>query len=307
MVVVGWIVLAVVSDPSGAPVKVTGATGCPAAEAVEAAVAGLIGPPDPAAVPDVATMTDDADSVVVTLRRASGEELGAKRLDAGLACDQRARAAAVVIAAWEARLGTQATTLVVQPTAAAPAAEITAAGARADADMAPPPPRFRIEPGVSVGAAMNGTTLAPAGTIEVAFSRPGGTVVPAVGALAVGTHTATVGPGQGSWRRFGLLATVGSRRAWSATWLEARGGVALTVLDISGGLLPRNDSGKTFDPGVPIGARFGVRSGPVRWWLEGLVAFWPRMQSLYVTGAPGTTPLPRGEALISMGASYEGL
>jgi hypothetical protein len=153
---------------------------------------------------------------------------------------------------------------------------------------------------------MNGTTLAPAGTIEVAFSRPGGIVVPAVGALAVGTHTMDVGPGEGSWRRYGLLATVGSRRAWSSTWLEARTGVALTVLDISGSSFDHNGRGTTFDPGIPIGVRFGVRSGPVRWWLDGMVAFWPREQTLYVAGAPGSKSLPRGEALIGIGASYEG-
>jgi hypothetical protein len=62
MSVVGWIVWAVVSDPSGVQVQVAGTTACPPAAEVESAVAGLIGPRDPEAVPDVATVTDDADT-----------------------------------------------------------------------------------------------------------------------------------------------------------------------------------------------------------------------------------------------------
>ncbi len=302
MVVVGLIMLAVVSDPSGAPVRVTGATACPPAGEVEAAVAGLLGPRDSAAAPDVATVSDDADTIVVALRRGSGEVIGEKRLDAGLTCDQRARAAAVIIAAWEARLPTQATMLIVQPQSPAP--DTASVVTRIEAAPAPHARPFRVEPGVSVGAALNGTTLAPAGMIEVAFSRPNGILVPAVGALAVGSHTMNVGSGAGSWRRFGLLATVGSRRAWSSTWLEARTGVALTLLDISGSSFQRNGSGVTFDPGIPIGVRFGLRAGPVRWWLDGTVAFWPRSQTLYVQGSPASTTLPRGEALLGLGASY---
>jgi hypothetical protein len=305
MDVVGWIVLAVVSDPSGPPVRVTGATACPAAVDVETAVAGMIGPRDAAPAPDVATLSEDADTIVVTLRRGSGEVVGEKRLDAGMSCDQRARAAAIVIAAWEARLGAQTTTLAVPPTAPAP--EDTAVVARVEAVPAHPPARLRVEPGVSLGAALNGTTLAPAGMIEVAFSRPGGTLVPTVGVLAVGAHTMDVGPGDASWRRYGLLAAIGSRRAWSSTWLEARIGVALTQVDISGSSFQRNTSGVTFDPGIPIGVRFGLRTGPMRWWTDATVAFWPRTQTLYIQGNPGSATLPRGEALLSLGASYGAL
>lgn len=303
MVIVALVLLAVVSDPSGAPVRVTGATACPPAAEVEAAVAGLIGPRDGAAEPDVVTVSDDADTIVVTLRRGSGDVIGERRLDAGLSCDQRARAAAVIIAAWEARLATQATMLIVQPQAPAP--ETTSVVTRVEAAPARHAEPFRLEPGVSVGAALNGTTLAPAGTIEIALSRPDGILVPAVGGLAVGSHTMNVGSGAGSWRRFGLLATVGSRRAWSSIWLEARTGVALTLLDISGSSFQRNGSGVTFDPGIPIGVRFGLRSRSVRWWLDATVAFWPRGQTLYVQGSSASTALPRGEALLGLGASYD--
>jgi len=299
-----WIILAIVADPAGPPVQVTGAGACPAAADVQGALAGLIPPRDPEVAPDVATLTDDASSVVLALRRGSGEPIGEKRLDPGLPCAERARAAAVIIAAWEARLATQATALVVQQPAPAPKPAAAVVREAPPTPSAPVP--VRIEPGVSAGASINGTTLAPSGMIEVAFSRPGGTVVPAVAALFVGSHNLAVGPGDAAWRRYGLVATVASRRAWPAVWAEARTGLAFTLLDISGSSYPRNGSAVTFDPGITFGLRVGTRSPRIRWWLDALITLWPRDQEVYVQGVPGTATLPRGGALVGLGASYEG-
>jgi hypothetical protein len=237
------------------------------------------------------------------MRRASGEPIGEKRLEAGMPCAERARAAAVVIAAWEARLGTQTTTLVVPASEPppGPAADVVTVAA-----PAPAPAPMRLDPGVSAGGALNGTTVAPAATIELAFSRPDATLVPAVGALVVGTHSKNVGPGTGTWRRYGLTATLASRRHWAATSLEAHAGVALTLLHISGRSFEPNAWGVTLDPGIPLGVRVGQRGGPVRWWIDGTIAFWPRSQTLYVGDSALSTTLPRAEALIAIGGSYEG-
>jgi len=301
MIVTAWIIAAAVADPSGAAVEVTGSSSCPSAEAVAAALPELLGPRAPDIVADEASLMDDGGAVTVVLRRASGEPMGEKRLDAGLSCEQRARAAAVVIAAWEARLATQPTTLVVAP--AAP--EAVAVAPRAPPTDAPPPQERYLELGASGGGSINGTTLAPAAAIEAAYPRPSGTVVPGLAALLVGSHTMSVGSGTASWRRYALVATVASRRDWRPIWAEARTGLALTVLDISGSSYPRNGSGVSFDPGALFGARFGLRSSHLRWWLDGTVAFWPRGQDVFVQGAPGSATLPRAQALLSLGAAYE--
>jgi len=299
----GWIVFATVAAAADEPLQVTGATTCPSPAEVEAAVAGLIGPDAGDQAGDVVTLSDDGGALVVALRRASGEPIGEKRLEAAASCEERARAAAVVIAAWEARLDTQTTTLVVPAPEAppSPAADVVTVAA-------PPTPSapIRLEPGVSAGAALNGTTVAPAATVELALSRPDATLVPAVGALVVGTHSKDVGPGSGTWRRYGLVARLASRRRWSATSLEAHAGVALTLLHITGRSFEPNASGVALDPGIPLGVRAGRRIGPVRWWIDGTVAFWPRGQTLYVNDPTVSTTLPRGEALIAVGGSYEG-
>ena len=113
------VLFAVVADPSARALPVTGATTCPVPADVEAALTGLIPARDPELPPDVAELKDDTDSVVVTLRRGTGEPIGEKRLDPGLSCAQRARAAAVIVAAWEARLATPPAAPVVQPPPAA--------------------------------------------------------------------------------------------------------------------------------------------------------------------------------------------
>ena len=112
---VSLVLLAVVADPAVRALPVTGATTCPLAADVEAALTGLLPARDPELPPDVAELKDDTGSVVVTLRRGAGEPIGEKRLDPALSCAQRARAAAVIVAAWEARLATPSTALVVEP------------------------------------------------------------------------------------------------------------------------------------------------------------------------------------------------
>ncbi len=281
---------------------VTGATTCPVAADVEAALTGLIPARDPGLPPDVAELKDDTDSVVVMLRRDSGEPIGEKRLDPGLSCPQRARAAAVIVAAWEARLATPAAALIVAAPAPSPPPVV--------ARNAPPPTvaplrESNVELGVSGGASINGITLAPAATIEIAYARAFAPLIPAVAALIVGGHTMSVGPGSATWRRYGLVATAASRRDWRPLWVEGRLGIALTLLDISGGSFPNNSSGVTFDPGVDFGARVGLRSHRMRWWLDGSIMLWPRGQDVYVLGAPGSATLPRGQALVSLGAAYE--
>ena len=305
MVVAGLIVAALIADPSAAAVDVTGDSSCPSAAEVAAALPGLIGPTDPDIAADQASLTDDGSAVTVALRRASGDLVGEKRLDAGLSCEQRARAAAVVIAAWEARPGVQANTLAVPAPPPRPAA-VVAERSPGDLTARAGPAPIDVEPGASLGASLNGASPAPVAAIEVAFSRRDGLIIPAVGALFVGTHTRSVGPGDGTWRRYGLLATVGSRRSWSAAWAEARVGVAATLLDISGDSYPSNGAGITFDPGITLGARCGPRFGPVRLWIDATAAFWPRGQTLTVSGVPASAALPRGEALLGLGASYAG-
>jgi hypothetical protein len=302
---VSLVLLTVAADPSARALPVTGATACPLPADVEAALSGLIPARDPELPPDVAELKDDTGSVVVILRRGAGEPIGEKRLDPGLSCAQRAREAAVIIAAWEAHFTTPAAALEIEARTAGARPPVVVVGAAPPPAMVVPQTENVVELGVSAGGSINGTTRAPAAAIEIAYARAFARVVPALAALFVGGHTTSVGPGRATWRRYGLVATAASRREWRPVWAEGHLGVALTLLDIAGSSFPNNGSGVTFDPGLDFGARVGLRSHRMRWWLDGTVALWPRAQDVYVQGVPGSSTLPRGQALFSLGAAYE--
>ena len=320
MVMIAWIgLLSLAADASTPIVEVRGTTTCPPPAAVETALAGLTPSRDAVAAADVAELTGDSAQVVVSLRRATGELVAHKRLDANLSCAERARVAAVVIAAWEAKLATPPGDLTLAETtntnanpSAAPVASaspqpppvtVAVVGGR---DAQRPTASVRVEPGVALHASLAGVGVAPAGAVDLAFVRPDRSFVPALAAFAVGTHATPVGLGEASWSRFGLTAAVGFRRTWHRPWIEARGGGALSLLRISGRSFPANATGTTFDPGVLVGARVGLRTWPVAWWLEAQVTFWPRGQVVYLDGAPGSATLPRAEGLVGLGASFVG-
>jgi hypothetical protein len=161
-----------------------------------------------------------------------------------------------------------------------------------------------IEPGVALHSSWNGAVVAPAATIEVALSRPRRPLALTLAGLVVGTHATDVGPGRGTWRRFGLAGSLGLRRSGSAAWIDGRAGVALTVLDIEGSSFPRNGGGITFDPGGVLAVRVGLRSRWVSPFVEATGALWPRGQAVYVGGAAVSTHLPWAEAMLGAGISY---
>jgi hypothetical protein len=314
--VIGLIVLSMVAFPSAiVAVEVRGTTTCPQPAAVEAALTGLIAIGSPAIVADVAELADQGQDVVVALRRVSGELIAEKHLDANLSCVERARVAAVAIAAWEVKLATQPGDLnasnapsgaVVPLPIPSSTEEPAAVLSRRDSTgvLLPPGEPVGFETGVTLGASLVGTTIAPAGAVAVSFVRPRRMLVPALAAFAVGAHTTPAGPGEASWWRLGISAFAGLRRSLGRTWVEARGGIALSALRISGRSFPINDSGTTFDPGVPLGLKLGLRTQAVTWWIEAQAIVWPRGQVVHLAGAPGSTNLPRVEALVGLGLSY---
>ena len=158
------------------------------------------------------------------------------------------------------------------------------------------------EPGGSLFASVDVDDTAPGAAAEVALSRAGSPFALGASVLFVASHATTVSPGIGSWRRFGLVVDGRRRAVWSDAWLEARIGVALTALAISGGALAEESGGITVDPGALAGLRVGLTGGRAVSWLELATAFWPRPQTVYVRDG-GSAELPRFEALIGVGIS----
>jgi hypothetical protein len=275
----------------------------------------MLGPSSSGAPVDVVELREEDAWLVVVVRRASGELVGEKRLPATLACAVRAETAAVSIAALEGRLsGGDAAPLDVPPRAAplepppAPPAEETTPSppetplSPVVAEAPPHDDPIVLAPGAAALVSLNGSDVAPAGRLEVAVGHASGRWALGLAGVVVGTHRASVLPGEAAWQRWGVELDL--RREEPGGYTEARVGIALSALTVGGRSFPRNADATLLDPGLVAGLRFTPFGGRVRPWLELAGALWPRAHDLSVTGGSGKAALPRGEIFLGVGASF---
>jgi hypothetical protein len=320
------------------PIIVRGHTECPTPSEVTAALTGLVALPGGSVPPDIVEIAGRGASVGVRLIGASGEIVAEKGLPESMSCTERAQTAAVIVAAWEARLrnGSQPE-LAVPPTPAPPPAPVTesvairptplppktdtapipaampvisksgdlgrhpdAVMSRAEREASPP---LELETGAALLASMSSGTLSPAALLELSLFRRDSRFGIGVGAIGVDAHSMAVASGLGTWRRFGAVLDVRERSRWRTLTLEARAGLALTGLAIAGQALPVTSGATVFDPGGVAGLRLRVRVGRLSPWIETSAAFWPRSHQIYVSGTPNSVELSRFEAFLGIGAS----
>jgi hypothetical protein len=296
---------------------------CPSAAAVRERLGKLVGPAGPGRVPDVAHVEVVGATLAIDLRRETGEIIGDKRLPLGAGCAERAESAAIVLAAWEAQLGDHAAATLSPPVTPPPAREVVTASS--PPPQPPPPPAtaptvvsnparsapptaapggWALSPGGSLLASIDSDDTALAATAEEVVSWRGSPFAVAGSAMFVSSHVTSVAPGTGSWRRFGLVVDARRRARWPRFWLQARSGVALTILSISGSGLSANGGGTAVDPGVVGALRLGLSETPATAWLEVGANVWPRRQTLAVRGG-AATDLPVLDVLVGIGFSIE--
>jgi hypothetical protein len=312
-IVYGLISLAgvVVALAAGPGVDVRGDTTCPSAADVRAALDGLVSPA-PVATSDVVELRGHDGAVSVRLVGATGEFIAEKPLPATATCPERARAAAVIVAAWETRLRAGLAGALDVPKAEPPAppppiAPLPSQPIAAVIRPAPSPAPATIEvaPGAAVLASMISGHVVAGALVETAFSAPSGRFGVGLGGLLVDAHTTAVGAGKGSWRRLGGVVDARSGVRAGRFELGLRAGVALTALSISGSGLPNAKSATLFDPGMLAALRARLHLGALTPWVEGAVAFWPAGHDLYVdgNGDPSAT-LPSAEVMLAIGLSF---
>jgi hypothetical protein len=316
--IVAWMVLAAAAATSTAPVTVSGNTDCPTPAEVEAALVGLVDPATAPLAPDVLDLIRQGGSVKVRLSNAAREVIGEKPLPRSLSCGERARTAAIMVAAWEARLRGAASPLssppppaktpppvIVSPAVPAFAPTLTQAGAppgAAGTGTVAGPIQWQISAVALVSIA--GGDAAPAATVEFSFARRDSPFAVGVGVLGVGTHSTAVASGRGAWRRLGGMVDLKSSSRWPAVELQMHAGLALGALVVTGEALPKTSGTAIFDPGVLAGLRLGFPGRRLTPWLEATAASWPRSHTLIVDGSPVSVQLPPFEALLGAGVSF---
>ncbi|HTA20756.1 MAG TPA: hypothetical protein VK989_15795, partial [Polyangia bacterium] len=178
-------VLAAVEPASS--VIVRGDTECPTAAELSAALVGLVAPASPGGAPDVAELRGHGAEVIVQLANAQGDVIAEKPVPESGSCAERARTAAVIVAAWEAHLrGGMSGDLAVPPPRESPPVVAPVPGAPTPPVAPPPLPAvaapvaaapaspFKLEAGAGVFASFVSTQAAPAGLAELVVSRRGG-------------------------------------------------------------------------------------------------------------------------------------
>jgi hypothetical protein len=293
---------------AGPGVDVRGDTSCPSVSDVRLALDGLVLPPAPAAAPDVAELRGHDGGVSVRLVGASGEFIAEKPLPERETCVERARSAAVIVAAWETRLraGFVGDLTVPKPEPrpiAAPATPVATVNRPAPLPAAAP---IDVAPGAALLTSIVSGQLAAGALVEAAVGRRDGRFALGLGGLLVDAHTTAVATGQGSWRRLGGVVDVRSSARAGRFELGLRAGVALTALSVTGTALPKTESATLFDPGVLAALRAKLHLGALAPWLEAAALFWPAGHDLYVvgSGAPPTA-LPSAEVMLGLGLSFE--
>jgi hypothetical protein len=268
--------------------RVDGAATCPAPGDVAAALERLA--PEAGGGGDRAQIDPVPGGVEIVLYGEGGERKKERRLLADAACGELAEAAAVVIAAWEREL------------AARPPSPVRLVAAPAT------PTRVGFDLGAAFVGALVGRSFAPGGGLQLTVvdrgPAPRRRLVRAGGRLelvATGTRDVAVAAGHASYTRAWLALGPVVRFAPSRLLLDVHAQVALALVSIEGigYVAPRHDF--DVDPGLSLGARLGVRVGPVAPFVGVSLSGWLRRQRLVVDGVADAAQLPQLEALLSAG------
>jgi hypothetical protein len=303
---------------TAAAIDVGGDASCPSPAEVTAALAGLIAPARPATAGSGSERLEVAGrGAVVSIRLWSADQelIAERRLPQGQSCAERAQAAAVIAAAWEAHLRAGAVPMsplsggalppgaIAQPPPSHPQPP-SSHPVVTRAATPPPPEPIRVVTGGALLASVAAGGVAPAVAVDGALVRPGAAFDLVVGALAVGTHSLSLASGRGSWRRVGGFAGLQTGSVWQRVAVELQASVALTAVSITGESFPTTSSATVFDPGGMAALRLRLRGERLSPWLEAAAAFWPRTHSLFVMGSTDSAELPGFEAFLGAGVSF---
>ena len=236
--------------------------------------------------------------VVVTLFGPTLELLEERRLARYPSCDERARAAAIVIAAW----------LTALPAGAPPTMGLAASPPLTVGRVAPPvssgrPLQLRAAAAALAALSSEGG-VAPGLWAEVAAAPRGARWSLSLAGLLHGTHRKPLGDGQATWWRWGAGAGGAWRAVPGEAWLDLHGAVLATRLGIAGAGFTNNAGGTTWDVGATVGARLGYRWSLVQPWLGAWVVGWGGTQDIHIAGAAPRGEIPRVDAMLGLGATF---
>ncbi len=260
---------------------------CPTGSAIDEQLRARGLADDGSAAPPInAQLYPLGDRVHLKLLAQDGHTLAERDLPPG-SCDDLARAAATLLAAWRTEFH------LVEPRFAL----------RSPSTVSP----IEFDVGAALSASMAGTTFAPDGTIAAVIGRHGGRVLGRAAITAGGLRSLSVGDGSGHARFLRAGLSLGPDiRFRPGRWLFdlfAEATVAVAYVDAVGFL--HNFSATAVDLSLGGGLRAGVRLGHVLPFFQVRVAGWLTGQSVTVTGADGgSSNVPPFELFLELGVAF---
>jgi hypothetical protein len=257
---------------------------CPSSRDIDSNLSVLMS--DDAGPSGTVLVTAGVEGLLIDMRP-EGAMLGAQRTVAvGSDCEERAKAAAVVIATWWPGRADR-------PAQAVAVSEVSQARAS----------RAHVALSAGVFASMVSDGISPGIRIEGAWSpvnRPFGLRLSASG---VGAQSASLGNGRVSYWR--ASAELGPTYTYRSLRLDVGG--LLSVLKIQGSEYSENQSPTGASVGATAGVRLGWAWGRALPWLELRGMLWPQSQRITVldsaTGTETSRPIPRAELQLGAGVA----
>lgn len=254
---------------------------CPSSQAIADQLSVLL--PEAAARPGSALVVTLPERLLVDLRPDDALGAAQRTVEVGNDCDERARAAAVLIATWWPADRNET------PRPQAPSV-----------DPGPKGPRLDLSVGVLASAVSDGVVPGARAELSVHGQRLGGRV----SLSATTAHAVSLGRGQVEWRRIG--GEVGP--SYEAAHLRGDFGLVAGLLHVQGADFQNNRGATAISVGATAGLRFTGSWGGVRSWVEARTIWWPLSQRTYVTdqtmGTQTSHDLPRGEVQLAAGTTF---
>lgn len=283
--------------------QVVSTTACPSADAVRAELAALL-PVEAAGAVERAELGEVDGALTVGLA-AGGRRVAARTLAVGEDCAARARAAAVVIAAWHQPLGDETGGANASAKEEASAKEKASAKENVSVSVGARAGR-RVRWAVSAGftASLAGAAFAPGATATVLLAGPRSRFAGRLAVTGLGYRDLALGPGAASWTRASIALGPAYRFSRGRVALDGHAEALVALLTVRGVGFDTTRQAFDVDPGLGAGARLLVRAGPVTPFVGVSVAGWLRRQQVRVTNTDLAGELPRFEVLLEAGVGF---
>jgi hypothetical protein len=261
-------------------------TDCPAARDIQMYLAPLSrdSPPQPHLH---AMIWRSGSDLVVELHREEGALLATRHLTTAASCDELARAAAIVITAWEQQFQTTPVELAFLP-----------------AGTTRPAPRHGAAWEIGSGLVGSFTTTEFAlGALVDAAVAPRHWWALRLTLRGTDTRQEPLGVGHASWTRLVVGAGPVYRSARSPVRIDFSIQALAGLLFISGSGFSTTRDDTTLEPGIRGAVRLGLTEWTARPWIEASIDGWPQSQRGHVQESADVAVLPHLEVLMIAGIS----